>query len=92
MASGLPVIMTPFVGLSRDFGEPEREYLRVDRHPEALATAIAKVLEDEPMGATLGRCARSWVEKTMDVERSMDRFATLYHELADRSRGSRLPS
>lgn len=89
MASGLPTVMTPFMGLSEELGEPEHQYLLVERHPEALASAIARVLEEDGLRAALGERARLWVEETMDVERSLDRYAALYKRLADKARGRR---
>jgi glycosyltransferase involved in cell wall biosynthesis len=90
MASGLPVVMAPFVGLSEDFGKAGREYLLVDRDPDAVAAAIGSVLEDDILRMELGVRARQWVEKTMDVERSLDRYADLYRELADGARARRV--
>ncbi|HVO83558.1 MAG TPA: glycosyltransferase family 4 protein [Syntrophobacteria bacterium] len=89
MASGAPAMVTSFVGLPEELGKPGQEYLLVERNPEALADAIAAVLEDEHLRRRLGRQGRKWVETTMDVEGSLDRYAALYHELADRSRRGR---
>ncbi len=36
MATGIPVILTPFVGLSKDLGEPDREFLLVETGPGGL--------------------------------------------------------
>jgi len=89
MASGAPVIVTSFIGLPEELGKPGQEYLLVERNSEALADAIAAVVEDEDLRVRLGRQGRKWVETTMDLERSLDRYAALYHELADRSRRRR---
>jgi glycosyltransferase involved in cell wall biosynthesis len=89
MASGLPVVVTPFFGQSEELGQPGQQYLLVERNPEALATAIAEVLEEDGLRATFGQRARRWVEETMDVEQSLDRYATFYHSLAEKARGRR---
>jgi len=89
MASGAPVIVTTFIGLPEELGKPGQECLLVERNSEALADAIAAVVEEEDLGVHLGRQGRKWVESTMDVERRLDRYAALYHELADRSRRGR---
>jgi len=89
MASGIPVISTPFVGLPEDFGTPGQEYLLVDRNPAALAEAMADLLKSDDLRATLGQRARRWVEETMNVERSLDRYAALYGDLARQARGRR---
>jgi len=86
MATGIPVILTPFVGLSKDLGEPDHEFLLVERDPEALASAIAEVLNGSGLGCRLGEKARRWTEETMDLEKSLDRYAALYRELAMEAR------
>jgi hypothetical protein len=75
--------------LTQEPYKPGQEDLLVERHSEVLADAIAGVVEDEDLRVHLGRQGRKWVETTMDVERSLDRYAALYHELADRSRRGR---
>jgi glycosyltransferase involved in cell wall biosynthesis len=89
MACGLPIVMCPFLGLPQEFGQSGREYLLANHDPDLLASGIAAVLENGELGATLGRRARRWVEETMDVERSLDQYAALYHELAYRALAKR---
>jgi len=89
MASGLPVVMTPFFGQSEDLGQPGQQYLLVERNPEALARVIAEIFEEDGLRVTLGQRARRWVEANMDVERSLDRYAAFYHGLAKKARGRR---
>lgn len=83
MASGLPVITTPFLGLPDEFGQPNEHYLLVDRDPNLLSSLIEKVLKERALRAKMGLSARQWVEAQMDVERSLDRYATLYRELVN---------
>jgi glycosyltransferase involved in cell wall biosynthesis len=85
MASGLPVVMCPFLRLPHEFGRSGREYLLVDHDPDLIASGIATILGNGDLGAALGRQARSWMEKTMDVERSLEQYAAIYHGLATRS-------
>ncbi|RLB70052.1 MAG: hypothetical protein DRH07_09415 [Deltaproteobacteria bacterium] len=82
MASRLPIVMTPHIGLSPDFGRPDLQYLLVERNPEALATAAAGLLENDVQRNELAQNGRKWVEETMDLESVLDRYAALYHELA----------
>jgi glycosyltransferase involved in cell wall biosynthesis len=86
MASGLPVVLTPFLGLSEDLGRPGHHYLLTERNSEALATAMVRLVESGDLRATIGRRARQWVEETMNVERSLDRYAALYHDLVRQAR------
>ena len=86
MASGLPCILTPFDGLPAEFGEPGHEFLLVPRDPDALAEAMLEVLESQDIRRALSQSARTWVEKHLDVEVSLDRFAQLYRRLAETNR------
>ncbi len=90
MASGIPVILTPFIGLSEDLGRTGREYLLAERDSTALSATIAKILGRNGLHAKLGNAGRSWVEKTMDLEQTLDRYAAMYHELAEIGRQRRL--
>jgi myo-inositol catabolism protein IolC len=38
----------------------------------------------------LAKAGRRWVEKTMDLEHTLDRYAAMYHELAEIGRQRRL--
>jgi glycosyltransferase involved in cell wall biosynthesis len=82
MASGVSVILTPFIGLSEDFGKPGKEYLLSDRDPEALSSSMAAILNDSRLQTRLGHRGRTWVEGTMDIEKILDRYAAFYRGLA----------
>lgn len=82
MATGLSCVVTPFVGLPSEFGEPNREYKLVQRTPETISTAIVELLENRNLREMMGKVAHQWVQSHLDVEFSMDRFAQLYRRLA----------
>jgi len=81
MASGLPVVLTPFAGFSDDLGSDGREFMLVERSAAALTQALVTLLKDKSLRGNLGRSARLWVENRFDLEKSIDRYSTLYHEL-----------
>lgn len=83
---GLATVLTPFIGLPDEFGQPDEHYILVERTPETLAQAAIALLENPGRRQQLAHQSRKWVEEHMDVERSLDRYATLYRELVDRSR------
>lgn len=83
MASGLPVVLTPFDSFSAEIGKPGRDFLLVERTPEALEDAAANLLRDADQRQRMGACARCWVEATMDIEVTLDRYLNLYRELSD---------
>jgi glycosyltransferase involved in cell wall biosynthesis len=82
MASAVPVVLTPFPTLSEDLGQPGREFLLVERQPEALAAEVERLIRNPEYRRDLGRRGRRWVEQTMDLEQVLDRYAALYRELA----------
>ena len=86
MASGIPVVLTPHIGLPKDFGKPGHHYLLADRNPDAIAAVITELMANDELCAKLGRKGRRWVEETMDIEHAIDQYAALYHELAEQGK------
>ena len=84
MACGIPVITTPFLGLPDEFGSPGRQYVLSSWESEALAADIRRLLASAEHRRNLGREGRHWVEKNLDVNRSLDQYAMLYRDLANR--------
>ena len=82
MATGLPVVLTPHIGLTPDFGKPDHQYLLADRNPEAITAVVSELLVNEKGCHKLALEGRKWVEESMSLECVLDRYATLYHELA----------
>ena len=83
---GVPVIMTPFIGLPQEFGRAGDHYELVERTPGAIAQSISSLLDNRERGRQLALRARKLVEDEMDVEKSLDRYAALYRDLAMRSK------
>jgi glycosyltransferase involved in cell wall biosynthesis len=89
-ASGVPCLLAPFQGLSRDLGGPEREFALAERDPVSWATSMSMLLAGERVRRELGAAARRWAVERLDVEKSLDQLAGLCRELvaeatADRS-------
>jgi glycosyltransferase involved in cell wall biosynthesis len=82
MACGVPVIITPFLGLSDDLGTPNEHYLLADFSPDSLAQALRKLLQDRGLRQRLADAALQRIRQTMDQQASLDRYASLYKELA----------
>lgn len=82
MACGLPVVLTPFESLSTDIGETGRDFCVAERTAPALADAIETLLQDPNRRQAMGRSARRWIETTMDIEHTLDRYMSLYRELS----------
>ena len=86
MACGVPVIITPFLGLSDDLGKPGEQYLLADFSPDSLAEALRRLLQDPGLRERLAGSALQWIRQTMDLQASLDQYATLYKELAGKYR------
>jgi glycosyltransferase involved in cell wall biosynthesis len=86
MACATPVIITPFLGLSDDLGKAGEQYLLSDFEPDTLAGLMTDVLTNADLRTSLRRSGRQWIEQTMDLRHSLDRYAALYRELAGRRR------
>lgn len=82
MASRVAVILTPFKGLSRDLGTAGTHYLLSERNAEDLSSNLRLLLQDRVQRTQLAEQGCHWVRETMSIERSLDKYAALYHELA----------
>jgi glycosyltransferase involved in cell wall biosynthesis len=78
MACGLPVIMTPFIGLPEEFGRAGAQYVLSGWRRDELAGHIHDLLVDAPARQQLGAAARRWVERTLDLNRSLNAYCALY--------------
>jgi glycosyltransferase involved in cell wall biosynthesis len=81
MSSGLPVILTPFIGLSDEMGEANKDYLLAKRTSAAIADTILSVLECDSLREELAGRARNWVVNKMNVESSINAHVELYKQL-----------
>ena len=86
MASRVPVIMTPYKGLCADMGTAGTHYLLSERNVDALSAALRQLLESPAQRLELASQGYDWVKQTMDLDKSLDRYAALYHELAGAGR------
>ena len=84
MASGVPVVTTPFVGLPIEFGDPGQHFVLTGFDPQGIAREISELLAEREKASRLARNALSWVREHLSVDHSLDRYADLYHDLAGR--------
>ena len=82
MATGLPCLVTPFLGISAGIGQAGEHYHLVDRKPEAIAAALAELLASSELRCELGKRGQHFVVENFDQQRSLDHYAELYAELA----------
>jgi len=86
MASRVPVIMTPYKGLCSDIGTPGTHFLLSERNVDALSSALRQLLENPALRSKFASQGYDWVRQTLSLDKSLDRYAALYHELAGTGR------
>jgi glycosyltransferase involved in cell wall biosynthesis len=82
MATGLPCLVTPYLGISAGIGQAGEHYQLVERNPGAIAAAFTRLLQSEGLRSEFGSRGQRYVAENVDQERSLDRYAALYEELA----------
>ncbi len=83
MASQLPVVLTQFLGLPKDFGNPDEHYLLSNRYSADIASAICRLLEDHSMSRRLAFNSYRLIKNTMDLEIVLDKYAALYRKCSN---------
>jgi colanic acid/amylovoran biosynthesis glycosyltransferase len=74
MALGTPCVATPVTGIPEVIRHEETGLLVAEHDPEALAGALARLLDDHRLGARLAATARAAVEEDFDVHRQAARL------------------
>jgi glycosyltransferase involved in cell wall biosynthesis len=92
MASGLPVVASRVGGIPEAVIEGETGFLTPPADPAALAAALARVLEAEDRGASLGAAGRARVAAEFSVEQMAARYRQLYVRLRGSRRAARSAS
>jgi glycosyltransferase involved in cell wall biosynthesis len=81
MATDLPCLVTPYIGISTGIGRAGEHYQLVERNPEAIAAALGGLLESPALRQEQGARGRRYVVENADHNVSLDRYAELYEEL-----------
>jgi glycosyltransferase involved in cell wall biosynthesis len=83
MACGLPCLVTPFTGISASIGTADHHYQLVDRNPEAMRAKLASLLQDSDLRSELAASGLSYARENFDRDKTLDKYAALYKELAE---------
>lgn len=86
MSMSKPVVATSAPGTTEVVADGVTGVLVPRRSPTELARAIRSLVDDPALGRRLGEAGRARVEAEFRAEMMVDRFASLYEELA-RSKG-----
>ena len=82
MATGLPCLVTPYLGISAGIGQAGEHYQLVERNHEAIALALTSLLQNQERRTTFGNKGQRYVVDNGGQQRSLDHYAELYEELA----------
>jgi glycosyltransferase involved in cell wall biosynthesis len=81
MACGVPVVATTAGALPEVLGrDGEAGFLVPPGDPQALAAAIERALDDEPLRRRLGRCGRERVARCFSWDRAAAATAEIYRQ------------
>jgi len=80
MASGVPVVASRLSGIPELVDDGVTGLLVVPGEPSALAAAIARVLDDDALGAELARNGRALVERSFSLAGEAHRLGDLFEE------------
>ena len=76
MASGLPIVASGVGGLRDFLVDGENALLHEPKSPASIASAIARLLDDEPLGARLAAAAHRTAQQ-FEIGALLDRVAAL---------------
>ena len=81
MAVGLPVVSTPVSAVPELVRDGDDGLLVEERNAEALARALGKLIDDEPLRRRLGTEARRTVVEKFDSRRNVELLGDLFSDL-----------
>jgi glycosyltransferase involved in cell wall biosynthesis len=82
MATGIPTVLTPYLGLPDEFGEPGKQYVLSAPDADSLASHIESLLTCPKQREAIGEQGRRWVADHMSLSRSIDAYSEIYRDLA----------
>jgi glycosyltransferase involved in cell wall biosynthesis len=85
MATELPVLLTPYLGLSGELGRSGVHFETAHRDPASIGDGIAALLAHPERSSALGRRAGEWLRQTMSLEDALSGYSDFYRELARRA-------
>ena len=77
MAAGCPIVACPVGDMAHLFADGRNGILAED-DPQSIAQGIIKVLEDDSLGAELGRNARTYAEQHLDWKIQVGKLERFY--------------
>ena len=83
-ASGTPVVATAVGGIPEQIKEGQTGFLVPPKAPQAMASAIQTLLDDDELRTRMGQAAAAHIRQHFGLQRQVDQFLAWYDEvLAD---------
>ncbi len=82
MATGIPAVLTPYLGLPEEFGKPGTQYTLSAPDATSLASNIGSLLRNPDRRQAIGDAGQRWVSDHMNMSVAIDAYAQIYHDLA----------
>ena len=79
MSSGIPVVMTPFIGLAKELGVPNHHYAMAEANRDSLSEAIQNLLLNQAHRETMISHALSLVAEKHALDITLDQLADVCH-------------
>lgn len=86
LAMEVPVVSTPVSGIPELIRHEETGLLVSPKDPIALAEAMARLVQDEPLRRKLAKNGRLLVEKEHDIRKNASRLAGLFQQVVEERR------
>jgi glycosyltransferase involved in cell wall biosynthesis len=86
-AAGVSVVATEVGGIPEIIKDRQNGLLVAPADPQALANALATLLQDEGLRSRLSSCARAWISGRFKVSDMVDQTSALYQQ-AYRNKGA----
>lgn len=85
MATGLPCLVTPYIGISTGIGKANEHYQLADPNSEAMASKLLALLQNANFRANLGATGRAFVIEHADRRNTLAQYNALYTSLGGQS-------
>lgn len=81
MASGLPVVVTPYLGFPSIFGKKDKHYLLADFDEQSIVNSVNQLFDNRLICENMISNAMKNVKDNLSVVRSVGEFSELYSRL-----------
>ncbi len=78
MSVSLPIVLTPFIGLSKEMGLAGKHFLLAERSSDSLVEHIVTLMNDGTLCTQLAANGRKWILTNMTIKQSANQHSDVY--------------